>query len=199
MFGYLDACTRLSTSYAPRDLVRRVTCAYFVRRTHLTKTRLCDLCLSRLAGSAAVQGHHRFTHHALNCPVPKRADNKQGRGYNNEEADTTTVHTRYYQHMACSHVQENRQNPTGARLQHTQVNRNPEKPQKYAKTHGSPLAPQNAAYAPAADFSSSMYASIGGHVHTRFRSPNTSSTRLVVGQNLASRVHDAGKAAVSRE
>src|SRR5215831_9126802 len=42
------------------------------------------------------------------------------------------------------------------------------------------------------------YASIGGHVQTKFRSPYASSIRPTLGQNLQSRTQGAGKAACSR-
>jgi hypothetical protein len=44
-----------------------------------------------------------------------------------------------------------------------------------------------------------LYASMGGHVHTRCLSPAALLMRPTDGQNLRARVHGAGNAAVSRE
>ncbi len=41
-------------------------------------------------------------------------------------------------------------------------------------------------------YASSAYASMGGHEHIRWRSPQTLSARLTGGQYLCSRVHGAG-------
>ena len=46
---------------------------------------------------------------------------------------------------------------------------------------------------------SSMYDSIGGHAHTKLRSPYALSTRPTVGQNLFELTYGSGNAAFLRE
>jgi hypothetical protein len=48
-------------------------------------------------------------------------------------------------------------------------------------------------------YEASLNSSTGGQEQNKFRSPYTLSIRAAAGQNLCSRVHDAGNAACSRE